>query len=160
MTDALTIRNARATDAARVWQLAGALDGLEQNTCYAYVLGCTHFAATTLVAERTGAIVGYVLAYAPPGRADTVFVWQVGVAPEVGGRGVGGRLLDELWARCGARYLEATVAPSNEASQRLFRGFARRRGAPCEVGPGFSADLFQPTTHEPEHLFRIGPLTP
>lgn len=148
-----------ANDAATIWRLVGESGVLEQNTAYAYVLMCTHFADTCLVAEDGGEIVGFVVAYRPPTDTECVFVWQVGVADHARGRGIAGQLLDALVAEpgCrGVRYLEATVAPSNEASKALFTGFARRAGVPFEVGAGFGAHLF-PGAHDPEHSYRIGP---
>ncbi|HUH01510.1 MAG TPA: diaminobutyrate acetyltransferase [Kofleriaceae bacterium] len=151
------LRSPRAGDAPAVWQLIGDAGTLERNTAYAYVLLCTHFAETCVVAEQGDQLVGVVCAYRPPGRDDTLFVWQVGVHPSMRGRGLGRRLLDAAVTRAGARFLEATVAPSNEASRRLFGGFARVRGATCEIRPGFAGELFA-AGHEDEDLFHIGPL--
>jgi L-2,4-diaminobutyric acid acetyltransferase len=158
------LRPPTAHDGARVWQLLGRTGGLERNTAYAYLLLCSHFADTSLVAEAgAGAdLAGFVLAYRPPARPGEVFVWQIGVAPEARGAGLGGHLLEGLIALpgcAGVTHLTATVGPSNRASRALFAGFARRRGVPCEVGPGFTADLF-PEPHEAEELLRIGPLGP
>ena len=63
-------------------------------------------------------------------------------------------LVDRLQSR-GVRYLEATVAPSNTASDRLFRGFAKKRGCPLERTDYFTEDLFGAGAHEPEYLYRI-----
>lgn len=148
-------------DGAAVWRLVSDSGTLEANSCYAYLLLCTHFAETCLVAEVNGELVGFVAAYRPPTRPDAIFVWQIGVRSSARGAGLGKRLLKELLAlpACrDARYLEATVAPSNEASQRLFRGAARDLDTTCEVGPGFLATDFAPTAHEAEELFHIGPL--
>lgn len=141
--------------------LVEACGGLEPNTCYAYLLLCTHFADTCMVAERDGALVGFVAAYRPPPRPDALFVWQVGVHPDARRIGLAGRLLEQAAGdpkETGVRFLEATVGETNAASQRLFRGFARTRGVGCEVGPGFTPEHFAPHEHESEHYYRIGPL--
>jgi L-2,4-diaminobutyric acid acetyltransferase len=161
---AVTLRNPTREDAAAVWELVGASGALEPNTCYAYLLLCTHFAETCLVAEgaREKGLLGFVAAYRPPSDGDAVFVWQIGVAAEARGRGLASRLLDALVAlpACAdARFLEATVGESNSASERLFRAFARRHGVACRVTPGFRAEHFGPLDHEDEPLYRIGPLT-
>lgn len=106
---------------------------------------------------------GFVAAYVPPTKPDTIFVWQIGVSSHCRGRGLAGRILQELFERVrlqGVRFLEATVTPSNRPSLSLFRAFARNNDAPCSEEPLFSRDLFPPdTSHDSEILLRIGPLT-
>ncbi len=58
----------------------------------------------------------------------------------------------------GARWLETTISPDNAASQALFRGYARDLGVSCEVSEYFRAEHFPGATHQPEALYRIGPL--
>lgn len=157
----MNFRAPTARDGAAVFRLVEAVGQLERNTCYAYVLLCSDFSDTCVLAETEQGLAGFVIAYRPPKRPDEVFVWQVGVAPAARGTGLGGRLLDALLAApgCqGVRYLTATVSPDNTASLQLFRGVARRRAVPFEIGAGFSADLFV-GVHEPEDFVRIGPLS-
>jgi len=159
--DELHFRSPKRNDGAAVRQLVEDSGGLEPNTCYAYLLLCTHFADTCLVAERGGELVGFVAAYRPPSRPESIFVWQIGISPDARGEGLAKRLLQHLVSLPACRdaiHLEATVAPSNLASQRLFKGFARDRGVDCQVGPGFHRHDFGPLVHEAEELFRIGPL--
>jgi L-2,4-diaminobutyric acid acetyltransferase len=134
---------------------------LDVNSPYAYLLLTSHFADTSVVAERAGDVVGFVAAYRPPSRPQSLFVWQVAVDAAARGHGLGTRLLDgalatEAAAEC--RYLEATVTPSNVSSWALFRGVARRHGVPCREETGFVAALFPDGGHEDEILVRIGPL--
>src|SRR3546814_3808888 len=75
----------------------------------------------------------------------SLFVWQIGVAPDATGRGIAGRLLRALLDRPACRTvrcIEATVAPTNLASAALFRALARDLGTPCVVSTGFPAALF------------------
>lgn len=148
-------------DAARVFALIPSVGELERNTCYAYVLLCTHFAGTAVIAEdEAGALAGFVLGYRPPTDPASVFVWQVGVAPSHRGRGVGGRLLDALLARpacVDVTSLTATVAPDNVASRALFHGLANRLGTSFVEEPGFPARLFA-GPHADERLVRVGPI--
>lgn len=159
----LTFRSADRTDGAPMWRFVQEAGVLELNTAYSYVLLCEHFGHTCMVAEdEQGEMMGFVLSYIPPRQPDTVFVWQVGVSPKARGKGLGRRLLDAvvaLPACADVRFMEATVSPDNEPSQKLFRSFARRRDAACEESEFFTEDLF-PGEHEPEHLFRIGPFEP
>jgi L-2,4-diaminobutyric acid acetyltransferase len=155
------IREPGVQDAASVWQLVRESGVLDLNSPYAYLLLCSDFAPTSVVAETAGRIEGFVGAYRPPPRPESVFVWQVVTAREAQGRGLGSRLLDAVLARpaCrGARFLEATVTPSNRPSWALFRGLARRRGVPFAEEPAFGTELFPGPDHEAEVRVRIGPL--
>lgn len=135
---------------------------LDVNSAYSYLLICNDFASTSVVAERDGEIVGFISAYLPPDRDATVFVWQVAVHASARGHGLATRMLLEVAGReacVGVRYLDTTIEPSNEASQALFRGFARR----VEAEEVIESDFFTPdmfpadAQHEPEVLFHIGP---
>lgn len=134
---------------------------LDRNSVYAYLLVAEHFADTSVVAERDGQLLGFISAYRPPPKPDTVFVWQVGVAKAGRGSGVATGMLFDIIRRpaCApVRYLDTTVGPSNKASQALFRGFARRLGTDVSETELFGRELFpDPAAHEPEILFRIGP---
>lgn len=132
--------------------------------------------APTVARAENGDMVGFVMAYRPPQARNTIFVWQIGVAPEAAGQGLGGRLLDALADQAvkasadepeasRVRYMEATVTPNNAASRNLFKAFGRRRGADVEITsdfysvndfPAASADGSE-LNHEPEDKFVIGP---
>lgn len=158
--ETITFRAAKSGDGADLWQLIKNAGTLEPNTSYFYLIFAEHFGDTCLIAEKDGVVVGGVIAYRPPTDPNAVFVWQIGVAPEGRGQGLGKRLLQALMqlpACTDARWLTATVADDNEISQRLFRGFARDENVACEESDFFTADMF-PQEHEAERLFRIGPL--
>lgn len=162
MSEARTIeiRAPRAEDARGIHALVCADDTLETNSAYCYLLLCTHFGQNAVVAERDGDIAGFVCAYRPPSDPESVFVWQVGVAPAGRGQGLGKRLLHALVRRPAnrdARWLTATVDADNGPSNRLFAAFAREHDATLETGTGFPAELFPPG-HAAEPLLRIGPL--
>ena len=55
--------------------------------------------------------------------------------------------------------VETTIAPGNTASERLFTAFAERHGALLEREVLFDAGQFPDGPHDPEVLYRIGPLT-
>ena len=138
---------------------SGALD---LNSLYCYLLLCSDFADTSVVACGGSAVLGFVMAYRPPPRRHTVFVWQIGVAAPYRGQRLGNRLLHELIALPACRdvfYLEATVTPSNTASRRLFQSFAGDLAVPCQVSPRFAGELFGTGNHEAEEQYRIGPIT-
>lgn len=155
---ALGYRLARSEDGPALWSLAKA-NGLDENSPYAYVLWSEYFRSTTVVATDDDAPVGFVMAFLRPDDDTTVFVWQVGVDDTHRRRGIAGRLLDELFERSGATALEATVTPSNSASETLFRRFGARHGLSVAVEPLFGEELFPPG-HEAELRFRISPRPP
>ncbi len=153
-------RKARPADGRRMYELVRDMGGLELNTAYFYVLFCIDFADTCVVADVDDKLAGFVLGHRPPQRPDTVFVWQVGVAPFMRKQGMARRLLDAfLEQNPDARWLEASVTPGNTASRKLFRSVARDRGVQCQVSEFMLAGHF-PDSHEPEELFRIGPFEP
>ena len=152
-----------AEDAAPIWKLVEETPSLDSNAPYAYLLLCTHFSGTGLVARRAGRVLGFVLGYERPDDRATAFVWQVGVAEQARGRGLGRRLLDTWFARCarrsGVRFLEATVTASNQASRALFSSFALRLGAPCRECVAFPKAWFpEGAPHDDEIGIRIGPV--
>ncbi len=152
----LEYRLARLEDGPALWSLAKA-NGLDENSPYAYLLWTEYFRDTTVVATDDGdRPVGFVTAFCRPDEPTTAFVWQIGVDAAHRRRGIAGRLLDELFERAQATALEATVTPSNSASETLFRRFGDRHGLSVTVEPLFGEELFPPG-HEAEHRFRIGP---
>lgn len=152
----LGYRLARLEDGPALWALAKA-NGLDENSPYAYLLWTEYFRGTTVVATDDGdAPIGFVMAFLRPDDASTVFVWQVGVDDAHRRRGIAGRLLDELFERVGACALEATVTPSNSASEALFRRFGERHDLAVVVEPLFPEELFPPG-HEAELRFRLAP---
>ena len=156
------IRPARREDGAAIWRLVRESETLELNSCYAYLLLASHFADTCVVCVQSGDLLGAVLGYRLPQDPATVFVWQIGVARKARQRGIGKAMVHALLdaVRCqGVTHLEATINPSNGASDSLFRGIARDFATHCNVRDGFVGDDFGPMCdHEPERLYRIGPL--
>jgi L-2,4-diaminobutyric acid acetyltransferase len=146
----------RLEDGRELWRIARDSKTLDLNSPYSYVMWCRDFSATSVVARSADGICGFVTGFARPKDPATLFVWQVAVDSAHRGEGLAGRMLDDLAAR-GCTYLEATVTPDNVASDRLFSAFARDRGAELERRPLLDGKLF-PGEHEPEVLYRIGPL--
>ncbi|WP_348762333.1 diaminobutyrate acetyltransferase [uncultured Salinisphaera sp.] len=154
-------------DGAGILKLVHQLGVLDINSAYAYMLIGEHHAGTSVVAEIDGELVGFISAYLLPADPETVFVWQVGVAKAGRGKGLATRMLVEILKRpacADVRYLDTTIGPTNEPSQALFRGLARRLDTGMEENELFSAELFDAfdegephDPHEPEILFRIGP---
>ena len=167
----LFFRSAKTADGARMWSFVNEHGVLELNSAYCYMLMATHFGQHCLIAESaqqadTGTarkLAGFVLSYRPPAKAEDLFVWQIGVHPDMRGRGLAKQMLHQLLtlpANRGVQYITASVATGNEPSRALFRGFARDTNVECEETDFFKQDMFprEQGVHEAEDLFRIGPL--
>ncbi|HET7314361.1 diaminobutyrate acetyltransferase [Salinisphaera sp.] len=150
-------------DGAGILKLVHDLGVLDSNSAYAYMLIGEHHADSSVVAEIDGRLVGFITAYILPRHPDIVFVWQVGVSKDGRGYGLATRMLFEILKRPACfdvHYLDTTIGPSNEPSQALFRGLARRLDTYVEERELFGSDLFgdfDDEEHESEILFRIGP---
>ncbi|WP_351225235.1 diaminobutyrate acetyltransferase [Streptomyces sp. NPDC002133] len=165
MTTALSIDSPRVEDGAAIWRIARDSEVLDLNSSYSYLLWCRDFAATSVVARGTdGEPVAFVTGYIRPERPQTLVVWQVAVDAAHRGGGLAGTLLDALTHRVaserGVRAVETTVTPDNTASDRLFTSYAARRGASLEREVLFDGGMFPDGAHQPEVLYRIGPITP
>lgn len=133
---------------------------LEANTTYAYLLLCSHFAETCVVAKNQNEVVGALLGYRKPGNPSRLFLWQVGTKAEMRGQGLASAMLDTLKVRAaatGVTHFELTIATSNELSWKLFKKWAKRSGLNLKQEEGFSSKLFGDEGHEAEALVVIGP---
>lgn len=154
------LRKPMKEDGAAIWTLIKETKILDLNSAYSYLMLCEHFSETCVIAEDKNEVVGFVSAFRPPKQKDTIFVWQVAVHESTRGNGLGTKLLQELLNRdlCDdVHYLEATVSPSNIASQSLFKGLADKLQCPYEIKDCFSEKLFPEPGHEPEQTYRVGP---
>lgn len=160
LADQITLEKPSVEDGADMWTLVKN-STLDLNSSYKYIMMCEFFADTCVVAKENGKLVGFVTAFIPPKKQDTVFVWQIGVDSSQRGKGIASKLLNELLKRESCKdvhYLEATVTPTNNASQSLFRRLARKHKTLCQVSDCFSEDLFPGVGHEAELTFRVGPV--
>lgn len=158
---AAVIRRPLLTDAAAIHGLVEDSETLDMNSRYLYLLLCRDFALTSRVAEINGEVIGFVTAYIPPDQPNVLFIWQIAVAPSHRGCGVAMRMLTDLLAglpESQSFTIEATITPSNIASQNVFKSLARRLGCEIRSGDGFNEALFAPEAHEVERMFYIGPL--
>ncbi|WP_406328970.1 diaminobutyrate acetyltransferase [Streptomyces sp. NBC_00203] len=167
MPEGLRIDRPEVADGATLWRIAKDSRTLDLNSSYSYLLWCRDFAGTSAVArDAEGTPVGFVTGYVRPERPRTLLVWQVAVDGAYRGRGLAAALLDGLTARVAEESehapdtVETTITPGNTASERLFTSYARRHGATVEREVLFQAGQFPDGAHDPEVLYRIGPLSP
>lgn len=154
------LRTPEVEDGVAIWKLIQDTGVLDLNSGYSYLMLCNYFAETCAVAEAGGNITGFASCFKPPEQPDTLFIWQIAVNRSERGKGLAKRLLNDILGRevCRSiRYIEATVSPSNLASDGLFKGMARDLRTVCEISAGFPAELFPLGKHEAEPLYRIGP---
>ncbi|MCP8616120.1 diaminobutyrate acetyltransferase [Salirhabdus salicampi] len=156
----VTFEKPTVEDGAAMWELVNNTT-LDTNSPYKYIMMCEFFAETCVVAKENNKLVGFVTAFIPPERPDVVFVWQVGVDASQRGKGLASQLLLHILNRdvcSNVKFLEATVTPSNKASQTLFRRLAQKLSTECEVSECFAENLFPGNDHEKELTFRVGPI--
>lgn len=154
----LRLRKPTKADGSEVWALIGRCAPLDENSMYMNLVQCDHFADTCVVAEHDGQVVGWISAHLPPGREDTIFVWQVAVCETMRGVGLGGRMLGALIERpaCAkVAQMETTITRDNAASWALFRGFARRLGGALTHAPHYERVAHFDGAHDTEHLVTI-----
>jgi len=160
MDDQILLRPPTSHDARAMRFLAQESQVLSVNSTYYYALMSRHFQATCMVAESGGGICGYVIGYCPPEQPDTLFVWQVGVARTFQGKGLGKRLLIALIEQQRPAFLEATIAPENQTSIKLFGALARHFDARHTFSqtPFFSEEDLD-CGEKAENLMRVGPFS-
>lgn len=137
---------------------------LDTNSRYLYLLMCHHHASTcAAVRDDDGRMIGMVTAYKPPTEPNTLFVWQMAVAPQGRGQSLARKMVQGILERPGNRdiqHIQATVSPSNTASRRVFESLAKHLNTTLTVDPLFEAEHFGGAEHEPENRFSLGPFTP
>jgi L-2,4-diaminobutyric acid acetyltransferase len=154
------IKNAIKSDGPAVYEIARSCSSLDLNSRYCYLLLCTHFNKFCLIAKAGKKTVGFVSAYPHPHYADTLFIWQIGIAPDFHNLGIGTNLLKHLillGVENGLSYIETTITPSNKASRALFQKMTEAYNTNFEESDCFSSSLLG-DGHEEERLLRIGPL--
>ncbi len=129
------------------------------NSRYTYFLLAKDFFETCHVAKKDGKIVAFSSGYVPPKRKDTFFNWEIVVDQEHRGNGLQQALLIQQIKVSGAKYLELTINPSNDACKRNVLDLAHMLGAGCVESVLFSEQDFGNDGHETEILFRVGPIS-
>jgi L-2,4-diaminobutyric acid acetyltransferase len=148
-------------DGFSIWSMAKASTELDVNSAYLYWLWCRDFHETTVVILAGTTLVGFAAGFMRPTEPNTLFIWQVSVAPQFRRRGLAMRALAFLIANVGGAspvsYVEATVTPANENSHGLFRSLALALEADHREDLLF-AENFDHDGHPREVLHRIGPI--
>jgi L-2,4-diaminobutyric acid acetyltransferase len=157
-------------DGGALHMLVAACQPLDTNSLYCNLLQCSHFKATSIGAfAQSGDLFGIITGYRIPDRTETLFVWQVAVHPTARGRRLSNKMLHSLVDSLNAhaathpdvspiRYVETSITSGNEASIRLFTGFAKAYATLVSRSVLFDKVEHFAGAHDTEYLFRIGPL--
>jgi L-2,4-diaminobutyric acid acetyltransferase len=154
------IRNVKVEDIKEVYKLLVAnrpYVGL--NSRYTYFLLAKDFSDTCVVAEHDGKIIAFSSGYIPPSRNDTFFNWETVVDRDYRGYSLQKRMLLHQITMTNAKFFEGTVNPSNEVSRGNFCELAELLNTKCEKKVLFTEEDFENDGHEPEVLYRIGPIS-
>ncbi len=158
----LHLRMASPDDGALLHAIIRDAGGLDVNSPYCYHLLARHTGDTCIIAERAGDALGCVTGYRLPNNPGTLFVWQVAVLATARGQGIGQTMLVTLaqsLMAAGLQAVQATVAPENTASRRMFAALARHLDAAIDYSPWLHPQDFPEPGHAAEELLQIGPLS-
>lgn len=146
-TNNVVLRHPVLEDGVAVFDLVDACKPLDLNSRYLYLLQCSHFAPTCVVASLHGEVAAWVSGYVLPQHPDTFFVWQVAVGQKVRGQGLGKRLINWLLAQQrGIEKIHTSITSDNAASWALFKSLARDWGSDLS-----SRDWFEQQSHFSGH---------
>lgn len=152
----VVLRAPTLTDATSVFDLVDACKPLDLNSHYLYLLQCSHFADTCVVAEVDGKVAGWVSGYLLPESNSTFFVWQVAVGPEARGLGLGARMIQWLVQKhTKTTKIHTSITPDNEASWGLFKSLARKWGSDLSSSDWFESQSHFAGRHDTEVLVEI-----
>jgi predicted GNAT superfamily acetyltransferase len=166
------LRQAREDDYAAIaaglqtWWTQPGVDtqaGARERAALVPRLWLQHFANTSVVAERAGGLVGFLIGFLSPDRPDEGYIHFVGVAPDARGAGVGRSLYERFFESCrksGRTRVRCITSPQNAVSIAFHAamGFDVERGT-AGAGPVVAkADYDGPGVHRVAFVRDLPPL--
>lgn len=121
--EGITIREAKEDEFLKVYDFVSNSPPLEQYFQHFFKIMLRYFSSTCLVAEYQGKLIGWQMGFVSQKDSNTYFLWQIGVHPDMQGRGLGGLLLDAIENKAfemGCTRIEVTIDPENIVSEKLF----------------------------------------
>lgn len=136
LADDEVVRTVREDEFEEVEQFTACCEPLESYDSHEYKILLRYFGDTSYLIERDGEIAAFEMGFRSARDPGTYFLWQIGVAPDLQGEGLGARLLahiEDRVAALGCRRIELTIDPENIPSRKLFeragyRNVSRREG--------------------------------
>ncbi|MCG3864775.1 MULTISPECIES: diaminobutyrate acetyltransferase [unclassified Photobacterium] len=150
-----------AKDGDDVFTLIANCPPLDTNSSYCNFLQTTHFSNTSVITKYDGEIAGFISGYQKPNQPNTLFIWQVAVAPQFRGKGLAYTMLEHLLNRDSLNNInaiETTITEENDASWALFKKLDARNSNNGEVSTFLDKNIHFKGKHDTELLYRI-PLT-
>lgn len=156
----IDIRQPNMQDGKNIWDLVNKTDVLDLNSSYSYIMWCDKFADSSIVAYKNDELVGFIKGFVHESQGKQVlFIWQIAVVESVRGEGLGTKMIQAVLEHTKVEYLEATVTPSNTASNNLFKGIAEKFNATYQLNEYIKSDDFPSVEDEEEEkLYHIGPI--
>jgi ribosomal protein S18 acetylase RimI-like enzyme len=107
-----------------------------------------HFHATSLIAERGGELLGFLIGFHSASAPHRAYIHFVGVAPAARGTGLARQLYETFFAASiqdGCTTVSAITSPMNTASVAFHRamGFTVTGPVPDYDGPGVDRIVFE-----------------
>jgi L-2,4-diaminobutyric acid acetyltransferase len=157
-----SLRIPMAKDGFLVSQLVQQCPPIDPNSTYCNLLQCTHFANTSVIAEKAGGVVGFISAYFIPDSPDTLFIWQVAVSEKARGNGLALQMIQHIVKRNYVdkiRFITTTITAANHASWSLFHKVATNYDTDLQQQLYFDKDQHFNALHDSEILVTIGPIS-
>jgi ribosomal protein S18 acetylase RimI-like enzyme len=129
--DGLVVREPTVDDHRRVlavmdewWGGLGGAAGSARRAALVPRLFFEHFTTTSMLLERDGELVGFLVGFLSQSRPDEAYVHFVGVAPELRGSGVGAAVYRRFFAlarAAGRTRVRSVTSPVNRGSVAFHR---------------------------------------
>ena len=144
---------------AAIHALVGKSPPLDLNSTYHYLLQSHYFAKTSAVVFYEKELVAFISGFISPLDKKNLFIWQVAIAEQYRGQGLGGRMVDFILANNRqVEFLETTVTRENTSSRRMFEKISHQLEANLTEKILFESESDFLNQHDSEYLIRIGPI--
>jgi L-2,4-diaminobutyric acid acetyltransferase len=156
----LVYSHPKAADGTLMWDLVKNNEDLDLNSSYSYFLVSKLHSKRCIIAidKENNRMAGFIMGFVFSDNPETYFIWQISVAKEYRGQGIGSTLINKLLTTNeDVRYIKGTVSKENYYYQNLLKKVALIHDSWYSIKESFEDDDF-PDGHEKEQLISIGPI--